>query len=222
MNKKQMAGYAACDYIKDNMILGLGTGSTAYYMVERLGQLVKEGLHIKAVATSNATAELAKSLHIELLDINDISSIDLAIDGVDEIDANFNAIKGGGGALFREKIVANLAKEVIWIMDDSKLVDSIGAFPLPIEVVIYGYKHLISRFAEMNLNPVLRMKDGKPFITDNHNYIIDLHLKAPLDLKTLNDLKTISGVVETGLFLNKCNRIIVGSDELKIIDNLNK
>ncbi|HBQ43473.1 MAG TPA: ribose 5-phosphate isomerase A, partial [Lactobacillus acetotolerans] len=129
MNKKQMAGYAACDYIKDNMILGLGTGSTAYYMVERLGQLVKEGLHIKAVATSNATAELAKSLHIELLDINDISSIDLAIDGVDEIDANFNAIKGGGGALFREKIVANLAKEVIWIMDDSKLVDSIGAFP---------------------------------------------------------------------------------------------
>mgnify|MGYP000927221125 FL=1 len=222
MNKKQMAGYAACDYIKDNMILGLGTGSTAYYMVERLGQLVKEGLHIKAVATSNATAELAKSLHIELLDINDISSIDLAIDGVDEIDANFNAIKGGGGALFREKIVANLAKEVIWIMDDSKLVDSIGAFPLPIEVVIYGYKHLISRFAEMNLNPVLRMKDGKPFITDNHNYIIDLHLKATLDLKTLNDLKTISGVVETGLFLNKCNRIIVGSDELKIIDNLNK
>ncbi|HBQ43474.1 MAG TPA: ribose 5-phosphate isomerase A, partial [Lactobacillus acetotolerans] len=78
-----------------------------------------------------------------------------------------------------------------------------GAFPLPIEVVIYGYKHLISRFAEMNLNPVLRMKDGKPFITDNHNYIIDLHLKATLDLKTLNDLKTISGVVETGLFLNK-------------------
>lgn len=221
MNKKQMAGYYACNFIKDNMIVGLGTGSTAYYMVERLGQLVKEGLKIKAVATSKRTMEQAKSLGIELLDINGINTLDLAIDGVDEIDSQFNAIKGGGGALFREKVVASLAKEVIWIMDDSKLVDSIGAFPLPIEVVIYGHQQLLKKFQMMGLNPVLRIKDILPFTTDNNNYIIDLHLQAPLNIKKLLDLKKILGVVETGLFINVCNRIIIGGDEIKVIENIN-
>ena len=222
MNKKEIAGYRACEYIKDGMIVGLGTGSTAYYMVERLGQLVKEGLHIKAVATSNATENQAKSLHIELLDIEQINTLDLAIDGVDEIDSSFNAIKGGGGALFREKVVASLAKEVIWIMDDSKQVEAIGDFPLPIEVVVYGYKQLLHKFTKMKLNPVLRLKDGKPFITDNKNYIIDLHLKAPLDIKKLKGLKNLLGVVETGLFLNMCDRIIVGSDKAFVFENENK
>lgn len=222
MNKKQLAGYYACNYIKDGMIVGLGTGSTAYYLVERLGQLVKEGLKIKAVATSNATMEQAKSLHIELLDIEQVNTLDIAIDGVDEIDGSFNAIKGGGGALFREKVVSGLAKEVIWIMDDSKLVNDIGAFPLPIEVVQYGYVHVLNKFKEMNLNPILRIKDGKPFITDNNNYIIDLHLKAPIDISSLLKLKNILGVVETGLFINSCDRIIVGGEEVKVIENKKK
>lgn len=222
MNKKQMAGYYACNYIKDNMILGLGTGSTAYYMVERLGELVKGGLSVKAVATSLRTYEQAQSLGIELLDIDEVDYIDLTIDGVDEIDGDFNAIKGGGGALFREKVVASLAKEVIWIMDDSKLVKAIGAFPLPIEVVRYGYKQVLKKFQDLDLNPVLRVKDNQPFITDNNNYIIDLHLQAPLDIKKMLALKQMMGVVETGLFINTCNRIIVGSDEVKVIENVNK
>lgn len=116
--EKKNAGYKAAEYIKDGMILGLGTGSTAYYAIIRAGELVKEGYLLKAVATSKQTAEIAAENGVEILDIDDVDHIDLAIDGVDEIDHAFNAIKGGGGALFREKIVATLAKEVIWIMDE--------------------------------------------------------------------------------------------------------
>lgn len=224
MEEKKIAGIKATEYIEDNMIIGLGTGSTAYYMIERVGHMVKQGLNIKAVATSQSTANLANEFNIPLVAIDQVKRIHLAIDGVDEIDGNFNAIKGGGGALFREKMVANIADKVIWIMDSSKVVDSIGAFPLPVEILPYGYTHILKKLNLLSLNPVLRMKGDVPFLTDNHNYIVDLHLGKAFDIKGVSEkLKSISGVLETGLFLNTCDRIIVGGgNETKIIENPKK
>jgi ribose 5-phosphate isomerase A len=221
MEQKRIAGQKVIEYIKDGMILGLGTGSTAYYMIKKVGELVQIGMNLKAVATSKSTENLAKELHIPLVQIDEIGRIDLCIDGVDEIDKHFNSIKGGGGALFREKIVANLADEVIWIMDDSKLVDSIGAFPLPIEVLPYGYTQVIRKLKEYSFNPIMRMKDGNVFITDNGNYIVDLHIGNPMDINDVyNKVNGITGVLEIGLFINMCNRIIVGTDNgAKIIEN---
>ena len=220
-NKKKIAGIKAADYIKDGMIVGLGTGSTAKYLVERVGELVKGGLKIQAVVTSKATEEQARELGISLLDVNDVEYLDIAIDGVDEIDKDFNATKGGGGALFREKIVASLAKEVIWIMDDSKLVDSIGDFPLPVEILPYGYKVTLKRLKDLGLNPVMRLKNNELYVTDNGNYIADLHMSAPVDVKDIKEkLDNTVGVLETGQFLNMCNRIIVGTDDgVKIFEN---
>lgn len=220
-DKKKNAGIKAAEYIKDGMIVGLGTGSTAKYLVERVGELVKGGLKIQAVATSKATEEQARELGISLLDVNDVEYLDIAIDGVDEIDKDFNATKGGGGALFREKIVASLAKEVIWIMDDSKLVDSIGDFPLPVEILPYGYKVTLKRLKDLGLNPVMRLKNDELYVTDNGNYIADLHMSAPVDVKDIKEkLDNTVGVLETGQFLNMCNRIIVGCDDgVKIFEN---
>lgn len=224
MEEKKIAGIKATEYIEDNMIIGLGTGSTAYYMIERVGQLVKQGLNIKAVATSQSTADLANEFNIPLVSIDQVERIHLAIDSVDEINGDFNAIKGGGGALFREKMVANIADKVIWIMDSSKVVDSIGAFPLPVEILPYGYSHILKKLNLLSLNPVLRMKGDVPFLTDNHNYIVDLHLGKAFDIKDVSEkLKAISGVLETGLFLNTPDRIIVGTgNETKIIENPKK
>ena len=221
MEQKRIAGQKASEYIKDGMIIGLGTGSTAYYMIKKVGELIQNGMNLKAVATSKDTESLAKELHIPLVQIDELDRIDLCIDGVDEIDKHFNAIKGGGGALFREKIVANLANEVIWIMDDSKLVDSIGAFPLPIEVLPYGYTQVIRKLKNYSLNPVIRMKDGNIFTTDNGNYIVDLHIGKPMDINDVYDkVNGITGVLETGLFINTCKRIIVGTDSgTKVIEN---
>ena len=221
MKQKRIAGEKAAEYIKDGMILGLGTGSTAYYMIKKVGELVENGMNLKAVATSQSTENLAKKLNIPLVHINEIERIDLCIDGVDEIDKDFNAIKGGGGALFREKIVATLANKVIWIMDESKLVDSIGKFPLPIEVLPYGYTQVIKKLKEYSFNPTIRMKDENIFITDNGNYIIDLHIRKPMNITDVyNKVNGITGVLEIGLFINMCTRIIIGTDSgIKIIEN---
>ena len=140
MDMKKLAGDKAAEYVKDGMVVGLGTGSTAYHMVNAVGEMVKNGLKIQAIPTSKATEAQARELGIPLLTIDELDHVDLAIDGVDEIDPQFNAIKGGGGALYREKVVASMAKEVIWIMDESKLVDKIGAFHLPVEIAQYGSK----------------------------------------------------------------------------------
>lgn len=222
--EKKNAGYKAAEYIKDDMTLGLGTGSTAYYAIIRAGELVKEGYKLKAVATSKQTAEIAVQNGIDILDINDVDHIDLAIDGVDEIDRDFNAIKGGGGALFREKIVAKLAKEVIWIMDEQKPVDAIGAFPLPVEILVYGSKHTLQQMRDLGLNPILRERDGKVFVTDNGNYIADLQLTAPMDIVAVKEkLAGIVGVLETGFFLNMCDRCCIGTqDGAEVVENPNK
>ena len=135
MNMKQQVGYKAAEYVQDGMVVGLGTGSTAYYMVEALGRRVQEeGLSIIGVTTSTQTEKQAKALGIPLKDIDEVDKVDLTIDGADEIDSNFQGLKGGGGALLFEKVVATYSDEVIWIVDETKLVDTLGRFPLPVEV----------------------------------------------------------------------------------------
>ncbi|MFR1716100.1 MAG: ribose 5-phosphate isomerase A [Butyricicoccus sp.] len=157
--------------------------------------------------------------------MDELDHVDLAIDGVDEIDPQFNAIKGGGGALYREKVVASMAKEVIWIMDESKLVDKIGAFHLPVEIAQYGSKQAMERMAAYGWNPVLRVRDGKTFVTDNGNFIADLHLGAGFDIQDVySKLTGMLGVLEHGLFLNMCKRMIVGhsNGEVQVIENPSK
>ena len=224
MQEKRMAGIKAADYIKDNMIVGLGTGSTVYYLIEQVGRLVKQGLNIKTVPTSRRTSSLAKKFNIPEIAIDEVAKIDLAIDGVDEIDKHFNAIKGGGGALFREKIVSKIANKVIWIMDSSKMVDTIGTFPLPVEILPYGFTHIIRKLEVLSFNPTLRMNSDIPYMTDNNNYIVDLHLGKSFDIEYVSEkLKSISGVLETGLFLNACDKIIVGiNNEARVIENKEK
>ena len=224
MNLKEVVGKEAVKYVEDGMIVGLGTGSTVFYFVHALADRVKEGLNIQMVSTSIQTVELAKSLGLNIKESEEIDHIDLAVDGVDEIDKNFNAIKGGGAALFREKIVADIAKEVIWIYDESKDVEKLGKFNLPVEILPFGYSHTVRKLTEAGLNPVIRKKDGEILITDNHNYIADLHLGYGFDIEEVKEkLANIVGVVEHGLFLNMCKLCIKGTPEgAVIINNPNK
>ena len=224
MNLKEVVGKEAVKYVEDGMIVGLGTGSTVFYFVHALADRVKEGLNIQMVSTSIQTVELAKSLGLNIKELEEIDHIDLAVDGVDEIDKNFNAIKGGGAALFREKIVADVAKEVIWIYDESKDVEKLGKFNLPVEILPFGYSHTVRKLTEAGLNPVIRKKDGEILITDNHNYIADLHLGYGFDIEEVKEkLANIVGVVEHGLFLNMCKLCIKGTPEgAVIINNPNK
>ncbi|PGB32951.1 ribose-5-phosphate isomerase RpiA, partial [Bacillus wiedmannii] len=140
MNFKQLAGEYAANFVKDGMKVGLGTGSTVYWAIQKLGERIKEGLSFQAVPTSKETEVLAKQLNISLISLNDVQSLDLTIDGADEIDANLQLIKGGGGALLREKIVATSSKELIIIADESKLVTHLGTFPLPVEIIPFSWK----------------------------------------------------------------------------------
>ena len=224
MNLKEVVGKEAVKYVEDGMIVGLGTGSTVFYFVHALADRVKEGLNIQMVSTSIQTVELAKSLGLNIKELEEIDHIDLAVDGVDEIDKNFNAIKGGGAALFREKIVADIAKEVIWIYDESKDVEKLGKFNLPVEILPFGYSHTVRKLTEAGLNPVIRKKDGEILITDNHNYIADLHLGYGFDIEEVKEkLASIVGVVEHGLFLNMCKLCIKGTPGgAVIINNPNK
>ena len=224
MNLKEVVGKEAVKYVEDGMIVGLGTGSTVFYFVHALADRVKEGLNIQMVSTSIQTVELAKSLGLNIKELEEIDHIDLAVDGVDEIDKNFNAIKGGGAALFREKIVADIAKEVIWIYDESKDVEKLGKFNLPVEILPFGYSHTVRELTEAGLNPVIRKKDGEILITDNHNYIADLHLGYGFDIEVVKEkLANIVGVVEHGLFLNMCKLCIKGTPGgAVIINNPNK
>lgn len=224
MNLKEVVGKEAVKYVEDGMIVGLGTGSTVFYFVHALADRVKEGMNIQMVSTSIQTVELAKSLGLNIKELEEIDHIDLAVDGVDEIDKNFNAIKGGGAALFREKIVADIAKEVIWIYDESKDVEKLGKFNLPVEILPFGYSHTVRKLTEAGLNPVIRKKDGEILITDNHNYIADLHLGYGFDIEEVKQkLANIVGVVEHGLFLNMCKLCIKGTPEgAVIINNPNK
>lgn len=218
---KKLAGVKAAEYVTDGMVVGLGTGSTAYYFVEELGRRVnEEGLSIIGVTTSSQTTKQAESLGIPLKSVDDIDVIDITVDGSDEVDPNFNGIKGGGGALLMEKIVATPTQEYIWVVDDSKLVDQLGAFKLPVEVVQYGADRLFRHFEKKGYKPSYREQDGKRFVTDMKNYIIDLDLGKIDDPIVLGkELKAMVGVVEHGLFNGMVNKVIVaGQDGVKVLE----
>lgn len=213
---KKLVGEKSVEWIADGMIVGLGTGSTVKFMVDALGKRVQEeGLNIIGVTTSNRTAEQARSLNIPLKSVDEVDHIDLTIDGADEISADFQGIKGGGAALLFEKIVATNSKQVMWIVDESKLSQQLGSFPLPVEVIPYGSQKVFERFEAKGLNPTFRKNaDGSMLRTDSQNYIIDLHLKEIADPHTLADylIKQV-GVVEHGLFLDMVNTVIVGRQD---------
>jgi len=221
MNPKQLVGEKATEYIQDGMIVGLGTGSTAYWAIQKIGQLVKDGLKIQGVPTSKATEQLATELNIPLLDIANVRSIDVTIDGADEFDPNKQLIKGGGGALLREKIVASISKVFVCIADASKSSDVLGSYPLPVEVTPFAYQVTAYQLEKLGCTPSLRMKDDKPFITDNQNYILDCKfdkIENPAELTV--EINQIPGVVENGLFTNIATRIIcdAGDGQVKIIE----
>lgn len=224
MNLKKQVGIESANYVKDGMIVGLGTGSTAYYMIEEIGRRVnEEQLQITAVATSKKTQQHAQSLNIPLKEINEVPYIDLTIDGADEFDANLDGIKGGGGAHLFEKIVANLSKNVIWIVDESKQVDVLGEFPLPVEVIPFGSQAVFVELALRGYRPKWRMQGDQRFLTDSNNFILDLHVEKIEDVKAMaHDLKEMIGVVEHGLFIDMTDMVIMATkDGIKTIGQLN-
>ena len=215
VNLKEQVGIKAAEFVTDGMIVGLGTGSTAYYFVAGLGRRIKEeGLQITAVTTSSVTYEQAEGLGIPLKAIDDVEVVDLTVDGADEVDPALNGIKGGGGALLMEKIVATNSKDCIWIVDESKQVETLGAFKLPVEVVQYGAENLFRHFEKKGYSPAYREKDGQRFVTDQGNFIIDLDMKVIPDAEALaEELDRTVGVVDHGLFLGMVSKVIVGTPE---------
>jgi ribose 5-phosphate isomerase A len=226
---KRLVGYQSIDgYVKSGMVVGLGTGSTAKYAVERLGQKLKSGelKGIVAIPTSEATRVQALSCGIPITTLNEISELDVAIDGADQVDKNFNLVKGGGGALLREKMVEVSSKKFIVIVDDSKLVDSLGpGFPLPVEVTPFCHEHTIRKIELLpslrGCRGVLRMGnvsnnkiDGTNIaITDNGNYIVDLHFTEPIQdpIAVNQELNSLVGVIEHGLFIQMADQVLVAN-----------
>ena len=218
---KKAAGIEAAKLVHNGMIAGLGTGSTVRFLVDELGRRVQEeGLQFTGVTTSRRTQEQAESFGIKIVD-----HIDVTIDGADEVDKDFNGIKGGGAALLWEKIVATNSNKIVWIVDESKVVDTIGKFPLPVEVIPFGAGQVVKKFEAKGYKPVLRLDaDGKEVRTDENNFVVDLHLERidhPTELA--EDLINTVGVVEHGLFLNMVDTVIVGNpDGPRILTNSNK
>ncbi|NTE03217.1 ribose-5-phosphate isomerase RpiA [Agrobacterium tumefaciens] len=215
--EKRAAAKAAVKYVKNGDIVGLGTGTTATFAIKELGRLVGEGLRIKAVASSIRTEELARSLGIEVLELGEISSLDISIDGADEFTESLDLIKGGGGALFREKIMASLSKKAIIVTDASKKVKTLGAFTLPIEVIPFAYQYVFDQIAQLNGKGKKRKTNNQDYITDNGNFIIDADFGLIDDPKALSDaLNRIDGLLAHGLFINLTSRLIM-SDQSEII-----
>ncbi|HRA93209.1 MAG TPA: ribose-5-phosphate isomerase RpiA [Aestuariivirga sp.] len=215
---KKAAAIEALKFVKPGMNIGLGTGSTANHFIEALGARVKEGLDVRGVPTSKATEDLAREHGIPLVRLHDYPHLDLTVDGADEFDPEFRLIKGGGGALLREKIVASSSRFMVVIADESKRVKKLGKFPLPVEVVVFGIKATIwkieraFKFLKLDVKMVLRVKDGNPFVTENGNFILDCSIGEIPDPARLEGLlKSIPGVVETGLFIGICGIVLMGT-----------
>ncbi|MFT4154058.1 ribose-5-phosphate isomerase RpiA [Parafilimonas sp.] len=209
--KKQLGIYAA-DLVKNGMLAGLGTGTTVYYLLKELGKRKQQGLHFTAVCTSLQTQNILKEEGIDFVSLDDVERLHIAIDGADEADRNGNLIKGGGGALLQEKIVEAAADELIIIVDEKKNVDVLGTFPLPVEVITFGWKQAKQTIeTRYNIKTKLREKEGRVYITDHKHYILDCFFNAIPDPALLNvDLHLIPGIVETGLFVGMANKIITG------------
>lgn len=218
MNEKLILGEKAVDFIRDGMVVGLGTGSTVFYTLNKLGQLVKQGLRIKGIPTSSQTEELAKKWGIPLSNFEEIEQIDIAIDGADEVNPELDLIKGGGGALLREKIIAKAAKTFIVVADSSKLVEKLGTFHLPVEVVPFGAEMTKKHIHRLGGHPNLRQIKGMPYKTDNGNYIFDCVFSDILYPETLEqELNMLPGVVENGLFVRMAHTVITLDKENNVV-----
>ncbi|HUF56501.1 MAG TPA: ribose-5-phosphate isomerase RpiA [Thermohalobaculum sp.] len=225
---KRAAALRALEMVEDGMRLGLGTGSTARWLVALLGhRIAEEGLKVTAVATSSATRALAAEAGVPLRGIDDVEGLDLTIDGADEFDARLTLIKGGGGALLWEKIVAAASARMVVIADPSKRVETLGTFPLPVEIVGFGHRHTAAQVRDLLQRSdvggdltMLRPGSGGPCVTDEGHHILDLHLGRIGDPARLNvELNAIPGVVETGLFVGMADTVVVGleSGEAEVI-----
>lgn len=217
---KKAAAEQAVEYVEDGMVLGLGSGTTVYWLLKRLGELVDQGLIIKGIPSSLRTAGWAKEFGIPLTDFSEVETLDLAIDGADEIDPDFQLTKGGGGSLVREKLVNAHAKQVIIIADQSKMVDRLGKFPLPVEVLQFAWQRTADKIEALGAKPVLRERDGEVFVSNNGNYILDCAFESIEDPRALhNQLKLLLGVVETGLFIDMTDKVILaGPDGAQVIN----
>ncbi|NUU64264.1 ribose-5-phosphate isomerase RpiA [Paenibacillus agri] len=214
VNVKQLAAEKAVEYVKDGMKVGLGTGSTAYWAIRKLGERVAEGLKITAVATSQASEDQARELGIPLVGFGDIDRLDLTIDGADELDGKLQLVKGGGGALLREKIVAMGSERMIVVADESKAVETLGKFPLPVEIVPFACEWTLSDLAKLGCEPVLRRTGDELYKSDNGNYIADCHFGAIHSAPELaKALQGIPGVVEHGLFIGIADFAIIGKSD---------
>ncbi|AQS47598.1 MULTISPECIES: ribose-5-phosphate isomerase RpiA [Thioclava] len=222
---KFAAARRAVDFVEDGMRVGLGTGSTAAWMVRCLGERIRdEGLQLIGVPTSTRTADLARQVGIKVVALDEAKWLDITIDGADEFDPDLNLVKGGGGALLQEKIVATASDQMIVITDASKEVNHLGAFPLPVEVVPFGWQvtralieELLDSMDVMGRQTSLRLNGQQPFVTDEGNYIVDLHLNRignPRQLALV--LNQIPGVVENGLFIDICDKVIIGGTDGKV------
>ncbi|HEU4684126.1 MAG TPA: ribose-5-phosphate isomerase RpiA [Nitrospira sp.] len=213
---KRQAALKGLDYVKDGMVVGLGTGSTARHLVLALGEKIRAGLKLRGVATSKETAELAQVSGIELIDSDPRWVVDVALDGADQVDPEFNLIKGGGGALLKEKIVAASAKQFVVLVDYTKRVSVLGgSFPLPVEIVPFGWGCTARQIETVTgSRVVLRERNGSPFWTESGNLIVDVHvprIDRPKDLECA--MNAIPGVVETGLFVGRTDVLIVGTPD---------
>ena len=209
--EKQIAGEAAAAFVKSGMVVGLGTGSTTNYAIRALGRKAREGLSIQAIPTSEQTRLLAEKEQIPLVDFTETVQLDLTIDGADEVDPQLQLLKGGGGALLREKIVASISRELIIIVDSSKYVAMLGKYPLPVEVTPFGWQTVARRIEDLGAEIVLRKNAERVFFSENQNYILDCHFNEIADPWTLEaTLNTIPGVVINGLFVGMTARCIVG------------
>jgi ribose 5-phosphate isomerase A len=214
MDAKQLAAEHAVNYIQNEMTIGIGTGSTSEFAIEAIGRKVQEGLSIKAVASSVRSEELARDAGITLVPFSEVETIDLYIDGADEVDRELNLIKGGGGALLREKIIAFNSKEFIVIVDSSKLVQQLGKFHLPVEVIPFAVELTMQHLQKLGCTAYMRTKNENLFVTDNWNFIIDCDFKQIQNVNELQQrINVIPGVIEHGLFLNTMvSKVVVGHE----------
>ncbi len=208
--EKEAAARASLQYVKDGQVVGLGTGSTAAYFIKLLGDRVREGLRVRGIPTSDRSRELAQSLGIPLITLDDCQEIAVTVDGADEVDPQLRLIKGGGGALLREKIVASATHQLVIVADASKQVQRLGKFPLPVEVIRFSQALVEKRIAALGADVSLRQnKDGKPFMTDENNHILDCRFGEIRDADALaRELSDMPGVVEHGLFIGMASVVV--------------
>ena len=212
---KQRAADSALKLVRAGQVVGLGTGSTAKFAIEGLGKMVREGLAVKGVPTSIATERLATELGIPLLDLNEAETIDITVDGADEVDPDFNMIKGGGGALTREKLVALASTKRVILVDESKLVQKLGISRLlPVEVLPFSWKMSARLLTELGCTAKLRLQGEKPFVTDNGNHILDCQFGVIEDPVALEKgIKLLPGVIDSGLFIGIADTLVIGFDD---------